>query len=232
MPLAWLLGLTCALASRVDSLWSLYLVTGVLVAAGVAAVSWVPTGALIARWFTERRGSVMGLAFSGMGAGVLAVGPLAQWLIAAPKPLGIFCPTDIYAYFVHQAARHCGLDLLRDLHLIGVDNQVDYCEAVYPPFSSVDQGMIGYRAAETLERMMNGLAVPHVIRVQPRGVVERSVDSGAAHMPLTGRSPLGSSGTTTWACAAASMCGWLDPYSRAASPGRHSSLGRSMRACC
>jgi MFS family permease len=79
---AWLLGVACALSSRVGSLWSLYLVTGVLGAVGVCAVSWVPSGALIARWFTERRGSMMGLAFSGMGAGVLAVGPLAQWLIA------------------------------------------------------------------------------------------------------------------------------------------------------
>ncbi|MGH7417020.1 MAG: MFS transporter, partial [Candidatus Rokuibacteriota bacterium] len=61
---------------------SLYLVTGVLAAAGGCALSWVPCGALIARWFAERRGSMMGLAFSGMGAGVLVVGPLAQWLIA------------------------------------------------------------------------------------------------------------------------------------------------------
>ncbi len=79
---ASLLGGACVLASRVDSLLSLYLIVGVLAAAGVCAVSWVPTGALVARWFTERRGSMMGLAFSGMGAGVLALGPLAQWLIA------------------------------------------------------------------------------------------------------------------------------------------------------
>ena len=79
---AVLLGLACTLSSRVGSLASLYLMVGVLAAIGVCAVSWVPTGALIARWFTERRGSMMGLAFSGMGAGVLVMGPLAQWLIA------------------------------------------------------------------------------------------------------------------------------------------------------
>jgi MFS family permease len=79
---AGVLGVGCALSSRIDSLWSLYLIVGVLTAAGACAVSWVPTGALIARWFTERRGSAMGVAFSGMGAGVLTVGPLAQWLIA------------------------------------------------------------------------------------------------------------------------------------------------------
>jgi MFS family permease len=78
---AWLLGGACALSSQIGSLWSLYLVTGVLAAAGVCAVSWVPTGALIARLFAERRSSVMGVAFSGMGAGVLAIGPFAQWLI-------------------------------------------------------------------------------------------------------------------------------------------------------
>jgi MFS family permease len=79
---ACLLGAACVLSSRIGSLWSLYLVTGVLAAVGVCAVSWIPSAALIARWFAERRGSVMGLAFSGMGAGVLVVGPLAQWLIA------------------------------------------------------------------------------------------------------------------------------------------------------
>jgi MFS family permease len=77
----FVLGGACLLASRVGSLWSLYLITGVLAAAGVCAVSWVPSGALIARWFAERRGSMMGIAFSGMGAGVLVMGPLAQWLI-------------------------------------------------------------------------------------------------------------------------------------------------------
>jgi len=79
----FLLGGACLLSSRITSLWSLYLVTGVLAAAGVCAVGWVPSGALIARWFADRRGSVMGLAFSGMGVGVLVIGPLAQWLIAA-----------------------------------------------------------------------------------------------------------------------------------------------------
>lgn len=78
---AVLLGGACALSSQIGSLWSLYVVTGVLAAAGVCAVSWIPTGALIARWFSERRSTMMGLAFSGMGAGVLVMGPLAQWLI-------------------------------------------------------------------------------------------------------------------------------------------------------
>src|SRR5438874_7957451 len=80
---AGLLGVACVLASRIGSLWSLYMVIGVLAATGLCAVSWVPSGTLIARWFAERRGSMLGLAFSGMGAGVLVMGPLSQWLITA-----------------------------------------------------------------------------------------------------------------------------------------------------
>jgi MFS family permease len=80
---AAVLGVACVLASRIGSLWSLYAVIGVLAAIGLCAVSWVPSGTLIARWFAERRGSVLGIAFSGMGAGVFAMGPLAQWLITS-----------------------------------------------------------------------------------------------------------------------------------------------------
>jgi MFS family permease len=78
---AWVLGGASMLAGGIGSLWALYAVIGVLAAAGVCAVTSVPTGALIARWFAERRSTAMGVAFSGMGAGVLAFGPLAQWLI-------------------------------------------------------------------------------------------------------------------------------------------------------
>lgn len=75
--------LACAsmLASQIQALWHLYLLTGVLGAIGLAAVGWVPSGALLSRWFPHHRGRVMGLAFSGMGIGLLGMGPLAQWLI-------------------------------------------------------------------------------------------------------------------------------------------------------
>jgi MFS family permease len=79
---ALVLSVASMLASQIHSLWQLYVITGVLAATGVAAVGWVPSGALLARWFARHRGRVMGVAFSGMGAGVLVVGPLAQWLIA------------------------------------------------------------------------------------------------------------------------------------------------------
>lgn len=75
------LGTASILASRVQHLWELYLITGVLAALGLAGAGWVPSGALLARWFSRRRGGVIGLAFSGMGIGVFVVGPVAQFLI-------------------------------------------------------------------------------------------------------------------------------------------------------
>src|SRR5947207_14213947 len=45
---AVVLGGACALSSQIGALWSLYAVAGVRAGVGVCAVSWVPTGALIA----------------------------------------------------------------------------------------------------------------------------------------------------------------------------------------
>jgi MFS family permease len=70
------------LAATVNTPWQLYLYTGVLGAVGVVGVGWIPMGALLSRRYSERRGRVIGTAFSGMGIGILAMGPLAQALIA------------------------------------------------------------------------------------------------------------------------------------------------------
>jgi MFS family permease len=77
-----LLAASSLLAGTIQAPWQLYLYTGVLGAAGVVAVGWVPTGVLLSRWVVERRGRMTGVAFSGMGMGVFVFGPLTQWLIA------------------------------------------------------------------------------------------------------------------------------------------------------
>jgi MFS family permease len=78
---AALVGVACTLGSGIATVWQLYLVVGVLTAIGVCAVTWVPSGALVSQWFADRRASMLGLVFSGMGVGVLTIGPLTQWLI-------------------------------------------------------------------------------------------------------------------------------------------------------
>jgi MFS family permease len=69
------------LGATIRSAAELYLYTGVLAGAGLVALGPVPMGVLLARWFSERRGRAVGIAFSGMGFGVFVMGPLAQWLI-------------------------------------------------------------------------------------------------------------------------------------------------------
>ncbi len=70
------------LASTVHAPWQLYLYAGTLAALGMVCLGWVPMGVLIARSFRDARGRVIGTAFSGMGIGVFAMGPIAEWLIA------------------------------------------------------------------------------------------------------------------------------------------------------
>ena len=80
---AVMLGVASILGSRITQVWHLYFVTGVVTAVGVCAVGWVPSAALLTQWFAQRQATMMGLAFSGMGVGVLTIGPLAQALISA-----------------------------------------------------------------------------------------------------------------------------------------------------
>ena len=77
-----LLAGSAALTATVQTPWELYLYTGVIGAMGMVCLGWVPMGVLVARWFSERRGRMVGIAFSGMGIGIFVIGPLAQWLIA------------------------------------------------------------------------------------------------------------------------------------------------------
>jgi MFS family permease len=76
-----MLGGAALLSSTVHEPWHLYLYTGVLGGLGLVGVGWVPMAVLLSRRFSERRGRVVGIAFSGMGIGVFVLGPLAQWLI-------------------------------------------------------------------------------------------------------------------------------------------------------
>src|SRR4029434_10581979 len=65
----------------VQELWHLTVLFGVLVGLGVGLAGQVTHAALLSVWFSKRRGIVIGLAFAGMGLGVQAISPLAQYLI-------------------------------------------------------------------------------------------------------------------------------------------------------
>jgi MFS family permease len=76
-----LLSAGSVLAGEIHAPWHLYLCTGVVAALGLVGLGWVPMGTLLSRRVSERRGRMMGIAFSGMGIGVFTIGPVTQWLI-------------------------------------------------------------------------------------------------------------------------------------------------------
>lgn len=84
--MAWATGawaLTLLLCSRVDSLWHLYLVFGFLGGLATAGLAYVPSNALLARWFVRRRGLAAGLSQSGVPLGGAVFLPLTELAIAA-----------------------------------------------------------------------------------------------------------------------------------------------------
>lgn len=69
-----LCGLGYVLASTMQSLWQLYLYLGLVLGAGFAGAYNIPA-TIVARWFEEKRGLVVGVVLSGMGVGYL-IGPI------------------------------------------------------------------------------------------------------------------------------------------------------------
>jgi MFS family permease len=79
-----ILGLGYILMSLINGLWQLYLFYGVLVAVGLSAI-YIPLVAMIARWFTKRRGLMSGIGISGIGFGIAVMPAIASQLVVRFK---------------------------------------------------------------------------------------------------------------------------------------------------
>jgi MFS family permease len=75
-----LLGAGAIGASYVQTLWHVYLTTGLLMALGAGGLALTTGSTVAARWFEARRGVAIGIAAGGMSAGQLVVIPLATGL--------------------------------------------------------------------------------------------------------------------------------------------------------
>ncbi len=78
---ATLLALGLIAASRITTIWHLYLCFGVVIAMGINSIGFGPHVALIPRWFVQKRGLASGLALSGIGIGALVILPLTEFII-------------------------------------------------------------------------------------------------------------------------------------------------------
>lgn len=99
-----------------------------------------------------------------------------RWLLALPKPIGIFTPNDWWGVRVTEVCRQTNLRVPEDVAVLGVDNDDLFCELARPPLSSVivPSKRIGYAAAALLDRLLSGEQPPEEpILLPPPGVFTR-----------------------------------------------------------
>lgn len=77
------LGLGYMLAGLVTEPWQYYLAVGLCGGLGSASLGMIVASSILARWFTQRMGSVVSLPYAAMGAGMLIVPPATQLLVGA-----------------------------------------------------------------------------------------------------------------------------------------------------
>ncbi|MGQ9545596.1 MAG: MFS transporter [Dehalococcoidia bacterium] len=112
---AMLIGIGIGLCSQVTELWHFYLFYG-LASLGQAAL-WILPMAIVQRWFIKQRGLTLGIAASGIGAGIVAYAPLANSLTLALGwrsayiflSIGTSVLLMIAAVLIAQSPQHIGL---------------------------------------------------------------------------------------------------------------------------
>ena len=102
---------------------------------------------------------------------------MAAWLEALERPTALFCCHDIRAYQVVSLCKELGLNVPRDVAVMGVDNDRILCGFSDPMLTSVDPDAhrIGWEGAQQLYALMTRTAKgPRHVQVPPRQMVERA----------------------------------------------------------
>ena len=108
---------------------------------------------------------------------------LRRWLVALPKPCGLFAANDKAGEEVLGACAALGIAAPQDVSVVGVDNMAYLCESTSPTLSSIlmDHSGEGRAAAQLLDGLME---VPNRKTPPPRAVpplrVVRRASSRAA----------------------------------------------------
>ena len=111
-----LFGLGFILVSRVTAVWQIYLLYGLVIAAGASAAP-VPLMSTVVRWFRARRGMMTGIVMAGVGVGTMVGPPFASWLIQTLSWRPSFVVVGVLLLVVVFA---CARFLRRDPHMMGL----------------------------------------------------------------------------------------------------------------
>jgi LacI family transcriptional regulator len=97
-----------------------------------------------------------------------------QWVQSLQKPVGIFCPWDMQAFFLLNLCEARGIAVPEDVAVVGYGNNADLCRASTPPLSSVAPNAreIGYQAAGLLDKMFQNKPLPTLPILVPATHIE------------------------------------------------------------
>lgn len=104
------------------------------------------------------------------------IGRIQSWIESLPKPVGIMIASDQFGPDVLAACQASGLSVPDQVSLVGVDNDLPFCEICQPQLSSVEPNheLIGYEAARTLDCILqeneeirrSTEVAPHILHVR------------------------------------------------------------------
>ncbi len=119
------------------------------------------------------------------------IADLGAWVDTWTKPIGVYSTQDLPCRYLVDVCRQRGLHVPQDVAMIGSGNELVICAAPPPTLTSINLGYanIGYRAAELLDRLMDGHAPPDGPELlAPAELIPRqSTDSYAVDDPLVAR---------------------------------------------
>ena len=97
-------------------------------------------------------------------------------------PVGVLVRDDLLALNVLRSTQVLGIDVPDEISLIGINDQSPYCQVAFPRLTSVRHPgeLIGYRAADLLNRMINGEKVNEDSVLKSPGVAERESSNAVA----------------------------------------------------
>jgi LacI family transcriptional regulator len=100
---------------------------------------------------------------------------VAELWSRAAKPDGIFCGNDQIARGSVDALRERGVDVPRDVSVVGFDNWEIVAEQTRPPLTTIDMNLreLGRQAGLALVRLVNGETVPTGLWKLPCSLVVR-----------------------------------------------------------
>lgn len=132
----------------------------------------------------RQRGLRTALERRGLPCHQVRVAHLADDLAALPRPLGLMAQNDVQAVEALDRCLALGLSVPDEVAVIGCDNDEFHGELAAVPLSSVDTRctLLGWRAAEVLDQVLDGKPVPARVTV-PCGEVVVRASTTAMHIP-------------------------------------------------